>query len=106
MITLDEMWQRLTQHQPYADKRGYGADWMIMCKVRNHKAAYAAELAADAVSRVENARNGKTHEMYGIMYAADAAWWASMAIRAKSGNRDYAKAVSCLNKAEHLYDNP
>ena len=45
MTTLDEMWQRLIRHQPYADKYGYGPEWMIMCKVRNHGAAWAARRA-------------------------------------------------------------
>jgi hypothetical protein len=45
-MTLDEMWQRLAQHQPYADERGYGEAWAKMCRERTPEAALDAARAA------------------------------------------------------------
>jgi hypothetical protein len=42
MTTLHEMWVRLAQHQPYADKHGYGPAWATMCKKQTAEAARAA----------------------------------------------------------------
>ena len=41
-MNLEEMWQRLAQHQPYADQRGYGPAWAAMCAERTADAALAA----------------------------------------------------------------
>ena len=41
-MNLEEMWQRLAQHQPYADQRGYGPAWAAMCEQRTEGAAWAA----------------------------------------------------------------
>jgi hypothetical protein len=46
---LARMWERLAAHQPFADKRGYGDAWKIMCEQRTQAAAEAAE---DALLRV------------------------------------------------------
>jgi len=50
-MTLDEMWERLAQYQPFADARGFGSEWARMCEERTQdtvwEAAYAAEQAAD-----------------------------------------------------------
>jgi hypothetical protein len=50
-MTLDEMWQRLAQHQPFADANGFGSEWAKMCAERTQdtvwEAAYAAEQAAE-----------------------------------------------------------
>lgn len=45
-MNLDHMWERLAQHQPYADKHGYGKAWARMCGQRTRKAARAAQAAA------------------------------------------------------------
>jgi hypothetical protein len=54
-MTLDEMWERLVQHQPYADQRGYGEAWAKMCRERTQEsmadAADAALLAGDVTCR-------------------------------------------------------
>ena len=47
-MNLEEMWQRLAQHQPYADQRGYGPAWAAMCEQRTEGAAWAAAEAARA----------------------------------------------------------
>jgi hypothetical protein len=68
-MTLEEMWQRLEQHQSYADQNGYGEAWAKMCAERtkysanfaarraSHQgrwnAAHAAEAARDTVAVVE-----------------------------------------------------
>jgi len=44
-MTLDEMWERLVQHQPYANQRGYGPEWARMCEERTQEAFYAARRA-------------------------------------------------------------
>jgi hypothetical protein len=50
-MTLDEMWERLAQHQPFADARGFGSEWARMLEERTQdtvwEAAYAAEQAAE-----------------------------------------------------------
>lgn len=48
MTDLNEMWEALAQYQPYAEKRGFGAEWRTMCKERTEKAARAAKEAARA----------------------------------------------------------
>lgn len=45
-MTIDQMWERLTAHQPYADARGYGPEWARMCEERTPEAAMAAGYAA------------------------------------------------------------
>jgi hypothetical protein len=40
-MTLDEMWERLEAHQPFADKRGYGPAWKQMCQDRTRQTAEA-----------------------------------------------------------------
>ena len=45
-MTLEEMWARLAQHQPYADRRGYGPEWARMRAERSEAAAREAHAAA------------------------------------------------------------
>ena len=49
-MTLDEMWERLAQHQSYADQKGYGEAWAKMCAERTQEASLAAGLAAGATA--------------------------------------------------------
>ena len=63
-MALDEMWERLAQHQSFADARGYGSNWARMCALRTWQAAIAAHAAAHA---------------QWAWVAADAAWAASAA---------------------------
>jgi hypothetical protein len=50
-MTLDELWERLAQYQPFADAHGFGSEWARMLEERTQdtawEAAYAAEQAAD-----------------------------------------------------------
>jgi hypothetical protein len=36
---IDRMWERLAEHQRYADERGYGEAWAEMCQERTSEAA-------------------------------------------------------------------
>jgi hypothetical protein len=38
MTTIDQMWKRFEQHQPFADERGYGKAWRKMCEERTEDA--------------------------------------------------------------------
>jgi hypothetical protein len=73
-MTLDEMWERLAQHQPYADERGYGPEWARMCEERTQESMSAAAIGT-----------------------AVAAWAAKAAARAAWAA---AKAVEWIEKAE------
>jgi hypothetical protein len=48
-MTLDEMWERLVQHQSFADANGYGPEWAQMCEERTAEAAWVAADALDSV---------------------------------------------------------
>ena len=76
-MTIDQMWERLAAHQPYADQRGYGEAWAQMCAERTPEAAEAAAAAAWAV-------------------LATQAWWAAWA--AARGATD--EATGWIEKAE------
>ena len=103
MTTLDEMWRRLIKHQPYADKYGYGATWMVMCKTRKRRAAWdAADAAWDAADAAYAA------------YAAYAAAWDAARAAAAAADVAYAAAdvatyaartIRHIEEAERLYDN-
>ena len=99
MTTLDEMWQRLAQHQPYADKYGYGPSWMIMCKVRNHGAAWAVRRAVLNIRWISAGARSAT------------ALAVSSAVDGIYGNGDrWLRAcidlsVQHIRVAEHHYDN-
>ena len=47
-MSLEEMWSMLAAHQPFADRRGYGAAWAAMCAEKTEAAADAAAWAAEA----------------------------------------------------------
>ena len=46
MSGMEKMWIELTEHQPIADARGYGAQWQRMCELKTQEAANAAGEAA------------------------------------------------------------
>jgi hypothetical protein len=78
-MTLDEMWERLEAHQPFADQRGYGPAWKQMCEERTRQ-------TADAVSDLlwkDHNRN-----------AAWAAWSVGFALRSVE------QVLVHLNKSE------
>ena len=85
MTTLDEMWQRLTEHQPYADKYGYGPEWMIMCKTRKRRAAGAVSRVAFAATLVDT-------------------FWVRIAVNGVYGNHYTKVIVNNINNAEKKYD--
>ena len=44
-VAIEEMWIRLTAHQPFASQWGYGEAWAKMCTERTPEAAKDAEAA-------------------------------------------------------------
>ena len=86
MTTIDQMWTRLAQHQPFADERGYGKEWRTMCEERLPE---AADEAADEVEAVS----------YAAWAAARAAAWA--AEEDAENVQNWAElAIEYINKAE------
>ena len=83
MTTLDQMWERLAQHQPKADELGYGKAWKRMCEERTEDAAdRASEAAADAAWRAGKSRADAAYAaMDAALSASDAAWRAERAIK-------------------------
>ena len=86
-MNINDMWERLTTHQPYADAKGYGPDWARMCAARTAEAAWVAAWAAEAA-----------------LASALAAWAAEAAALAASLAADAlaAEAVEWIEKAEGL----
>lgn len=88
-MTLEEMWTRLVAHQPFADERGYGPEWAVMCAERTFDTALAA------AKRVRTLAGRAGH-------AADAAAWAGIAPKATGPTPEWAEkaAVRWIEKAE------
>lgn len=68
-MTLDEMWERLAQHQPFADQTFYSEVWANMCAERTQEAAGAfyrpaAIAAAMASLAVAHAPDSEHRAMY------------------------------------------
>ena len=95
MTTLDEMWTRLVQHQPYADANGYGLAWAEMCEQRTAKAAGAAGDAAWA-DAAWDAEWVVGDAAWAAWNARAATWGADAAVRAT--------AIRCIERAERIYD--
>ena len=87
-MNINDMWERLAQHQPYADQRGYGPEWAKMCAERTKDAAKAARAAANAALAVD--------AQYATWAAAEAtaSWVDAEAVAVK--------AVEWIAKAEEL----
>ena len=94
MKTIDLMWKRLAQHQPFADERGYGPEWKRMCEERTEE---TADADADADSAWWDAWDAA-----GAANAAraEAAWAARAAEAAKRAERWAESAIEYINKAE------
>jgi hypothetical protein len=86
---LTEMWERLERHQPFADQRGYGDAWRVMCTERTPEAAREAEASA-AEARAAAAARDAAEEAEEAAWASDAAWAAAAAV----------EAIRNVNKAE------
>ena len=71
-MNLEEMWARLAQHQPFADRRGYGPEWARMCAERTEAAARAAARAADGAA---NGAADAARARLAWAQAADIAAW-------------------------------
>lgn len=72
-MTLEEMWQRLAAHQPFADERGYGVAWARMCEERTPEAARIASNAEScARSAACAAADAATHVALAVLAAAHA----------------------------------
>ena len=86
-MTLEEMWQRLEQHQPFANQRDYGEAWTKMCTKRTkYSANFAARRAAHqghghAAHAAEAARNA-------VVTAEEIAEYAIQWIEKSEGNND------------------
>jgi hypothetical protein len=50
----EKMWERLVQHQSYADQRFYSEVWANMCAERTQEAADAAAMASLAVAHASD----------------------------------------------------
>ena len=81
-MTIDQMWEQLTAHQPFADQRGYGEAWARMCEEKTPEAAWAAEAAEAAADADAD---------------ADAAWAAAAVAAAVRAAKT---AVEWIEKAE------
>ena len=93
-MTIEEMWIRLTAHQPFADQRGYGPEWAKMCAERTPDAAQeAAWAASDAAAWALVARAEE---------AARAAWAQEAARAAARAAWAQAAAIKWIEKAEEL----
>jgi hypothetical protein len=67
-VTIEEMWNRLAAHQPFADEQGYGPEWARFLEERTEEAA----VALDHWSRGA--------EVEAAVYAVKAEMYATMAI--------------------------
>lgn len=81
MITLDLMWEKFAEHQPEADRLGYGEVWRKMCDERTEDAA--ADAAWAPVTPIEAALaawSAADAEALAAVDAARAERWAKYAI--------------------------
>jgi len=83
---IEKMWDRLAQHQSFADANGYGPEWARMCEERTADAAWAAADATDSVVLVASD-------------ACEAAWVAADATHRWSATAA-AAAIQWIEKAE------
>lgn len=88
-MNLDQMWEELARYQPYAEKRGFGPEWLRMTTDKTSKAALGAELAASDVETAEE-------------LAATAAWWAARAVRSMALNREARAVLFAESSIEHI----
>ena len=106
--TIEQMWEKFAEHQPFADERGYGEAWRRMCDERTEDAAgEAADAAWDAAEAADAAdAAGWADAAWAAAQAAcTAEWVASWAAtwaavdpaRAESGAKE---AIECIEKAE------
>ena len=97
-MTIEEMWIRLTAHQPYADARGYGEAWASMCREQTREAALnaakAASDVADAVNSLEDEDAPKALE------AALAAVLVPITLSDEVDTAKAAKAIWWIEKSE------
>jgi hypothetical protein len=102
-MSIEQMWERLAQHQPFADERGYGEAWRRMCEERTEEAAWTA---TEAVEELAFATLAETAAY--ASKAADAAGWAvwGSAVGWMEGVNWWAEySIDGINKAEGKYAN-
>jgi hypothetical protein len=82
MSTIDQMWQKFAEHQPVADRLGYGEAWRRMCEERTEEAMYAAYAAAWVPARAIDAAAAAASASSAVdaAYAAGRVAWAKRAI--------------------------
>ena len=91
--TIEQMWEKFAEHQPEADRLGYGAAWQRMCDERTEEAVDAAWWAAWVARGAARAAR----------WAAEAASWAAAswaAADAADAERWAERAIECINQAE------
>jgi hypothetical protein len=99
MTDLNEMWARLEEYQPIADKRGYGTEWAKMCRERTPRAAKWVAKAAAATDAAAWAADAARAAKWAAKAATDAAWAASAA---RNAERAAKTAMKCINQAEEV----
>jgi hypothetical protein len=104
MKTIEQMWERLAQHQPEADKRGYGQVWKHMCNTRTMEAADAAgdaawdaagDAAGDAAAWAACAAEAAAWAASAAWFEADAAWDAAEYVESRAK-----RAIEYIERAE------
>jgi len=88
-MNSEKLWTRLSGHQIYADRGGYGPAWAKMCNERTPTAAKATELAI--ISESQRSALPPAN----LCYAADAA-------RAVALSRTPATIIKWIERAEEL----
>tara|TARA_B110000259_G_scaffold116707_1_gene132827 strand:+ start:268 stop:567 length:300 start_codon:yes stop_codon:yes gene_type:complete len=95
MTKLNEMWDKLSEWQPEADKRGYGGVWIKMCKLRTVKACRDADAYTADYATADDDDDDAAG--YAAAAAADAAADAS-----RYAEYWAQKAINYINKAIEL----
>ena len=103
-VLIDWMWSTvLPQLQPLADKKGFGAEWRDMCRLKTREtAANAANAAADAAARAANADANANANAADAAANANAA--AAYAAAANANAAAYAAADAAYAAADAAAD--
>lgn len=103
---INDMWEELEKYQPYADKHGFGPQWLKMTTERTPDVAWAAAEAARAAKVAARARAwvaARAAAWEAWAEAADVvaeAWAAAMAAEARAEAED--AAIQHIKKAIEL----
>ena len=101
---IDLMWEKFAEHQPEADRLGYGAAWRRMCEERTVEAADAAwdaagdaawDAAGDAAAWAACAAEAAAWAASAAWFEADAAWDAAEYVESRAK-----RAIEYIERAE------